>query len=67
MDVPALPFDVSAMEAHGIEIPADIKAATGYREFFAALSGYARAGLRALRAVNPITRGVPPDQVKRDN
>ena len=42
VDVPALPFNVSAMEADGIKIPVDIKATTGYREFFEMLSAYAR-------------------------
>ena len=66
-DAPALPFDITKMEEHGIEIPEDIKAASGYREFFAILTGYARDGLCELRAVNPITRDVQPDKVERDD
>jgi hypothetical protein len=58
---PALPFDVSELEKEGIQVPDDIKAAAGYREFFELLTGYASQGLQELRAVNPLTRDKLPD------
>ncbi len=64
---PNLPFDVAAMEQSGWIVPEDVKTATGYREFLALLEGYAKMGLRDLRAVNPITRGKPVDQVDDDD
>jgi hypothetical protein len=66
VDVPQLPLDVADLEGHGVEIPDDIKAAFGYREFFAILTGYAKAGLRELRAVNPIIRGELREESQRD-
>jgi hypothetical protein len=58
---PALPFDVSELEKEGIQVPDDIKAAAGYREFFELLTRYASQGLEELRAVNPLTRDKLPD------
>lgn len=64
---PELPFDVSEMENGGIHIPDDIKMATAYREFFELVLAYARVGLSALREVNPITRGKPPETDTHDD
>jgi hypothetical protein len=64
---PPLPFDVSDLEKRGIAVPDDIKAAAGYREFFEILTGYARNGLKELRAVNPVMRDKPPEAVERDD
>lgn len=52
---PALPIDVSEIEASGFNVPDDIKQATGYREILALLENYARAAHTELRAVNPRT------------
>ena len=65
--IPELPFDVSRMESKGIQIPDDIRMATGYREFFEIVQDYARVGLIALRGVNPITRGRPTETITRDD
>ena len=65
--IPELPFDLSKMESVGIQIPDDIRMATAYREFFQILKDYAREGLSALRGVNPITRGQPPEAITRDD
>jgi hypothetical protein len=62
-----LPFDVSDLERRGISVPADITTATAYREFFEMLARYVKAGLRELRAVNPITRGTPADSIERED
>jgi hypothetical protein len=62
-----LPFDVSELENQKIAVPADIRAASGYREFLAILTGYASTGLKELRAVNPVTRGKQPEAVERDD
>ncbi|MCK1281790.1 restriction endonuclease [Bradyrhizobium sp. 61] len=58
-----LPFDARDLEREGYEVPDDIKAATGYREFLHLLENYAQAGLLELRAVNPITREQPADAI----
>ena len=63
--LPPLPFDVSTMVDHGIEVPEEIRNATGYREFLGRLRAYAREGLREMRGVNPITRDTPWEQVTR--
>jgi hypothetical protein len=55
--LPPLPFDVRDLERERYEVPEDIKAATGYREFLQLLEHYAQAGLGELRAVNPLTNG----------
>ncbi len=65
--IPQLPFDVSEMERKGIQIPDDIRTATAYREFFHLLTQYARAGLSALREVNPITHGRSSQNISRDD
>lgn len=54
---PPLPLDVTRIEAAGFFVPDDIKRATGYREVLALLEGYARVGLRELRALNPRRNG----------
>jgi hypothetical protein len=54
--LPSIPFDFSELDRRGCIVPADIRAATGYREFLELLIHYAKAGLRQLRAVNPTTR-----------
>jgi hypothetical protein len=64
---PPLPFDYSKFGKRGSAAPADLKAATGYREFLELLTGYAKAGLAELRAVNPNTRGKPANQIERDD
>jgi hypothetical protein len=48
-------------------VPNDIKAATAYRDFFELLTEYAGAGLQALRAVNPITKGRPAASITHDD
>jgi hypothetical protein len=48
-------------------VPDDIKVATGYREFFELLMGYASQGLKELRAVNPLTRGKLPASCAGDD
>jgi Restriction endonuclease len=53
---PSLPFDFSELDKSSSIVPADIRAATGYREFLELLIHYVKAGLRQLRAVNPTTR-----------
>lgn len=60
---PPLPFDFAQMEERGITVPADVKAAGGYREFLSLLEEYARCGLAELRAVNPLTRGKSPEEL----
>ena len=65
--IPPLPRDVKEIEEQGIEIPADIKAATGYRELFSLLTLYALAGRKELRAVNPLTRGQTDKELTRDD
>ncbi len=64
---PVLPFDVSKMEEHGIQLPTDIRSATGYRELLSLLEGYASVGLKELRAVNPITRGKASEEIERED
>ncbi|MBO1907017.1 restriction endonuclease [Microvirga sp. 3-52] len=64
---PTLPFDCTRIEAHGIHVPEDIKAATAYRELFQALEAHVDEGLRALRKRNPITRNQPYDSIERDD
>jgi hypothetical protein len=54
--LPSVPFDFSELDKRGSAVPADIRAAKGYREFFELLTRYAEAGLRELRTVNPTTR-----------
>jgi hypothetical protein len=61
---PKLPFDVAEYESKGVQFPDDIKVASGYREFFELLVSYGRNGLKELRAVNPLTRGKPNDQIE---
>jgi hypothetical protein len=56
LPLPSIPFDFCEADKRGSAVPADIRAATGYREFLELLTGYAKAGLRELRAVNPTTR-----------
>ncbi len=63
---PELPFDVTGLESHGAVIPDDIKTATGYREFLGLLTDYGRAGLKELRAVNPLTRGKADDEIEEE-
>ena len=65
--IPELPLNISEMESRGVQIPDDIKMATAYREFFEIIQIYARVGLSELRAVNPITRGKPPETITRDD
>lgn len=65
--LPELPVDVTKMEEMGLRVPEDVKAARGYRELLQSLTGHARAGLAELRAHNPITRGVPPNEIHRDD
>ena len=52
--LPLIPFDFSELDKS--IVPADIRAATGYREFLELLGHYVKAGLKQLRAVNPTTR-----------
>jgi hypothetical protein len=69
-NIPALPFDperIAKMEEGGIHFPQDIKEAGSYREFFQLLTEYGKRGRLELRAVNPITRELPPEDVKRDD
>lgn len=54
---PDLPFDVSEMEMMSVDVPSDIKAIVGYREFLSLLERYAQVGHAELRRVNPVTRG----------
>ena len=65
--IPPLPIDVKALEEQGVEIPADIKSATGYREFFSLLTAYGLVGRKELRAVNPLTCGQTDEEVTRDD
>lgn len=64
---PPMPFDFTKMEEGGVAVPAEIKAAQGYRELLTMLENYARNGLRELRAVNPVTRGEMADEVDSDD
>ncbi|TIL42769.1 restriction endonuclease [Mesorhizobium sp.] len=64
---PPMPFDFTNMEEGGVAVPAEIKAAQGYRELLTVLENYARKGLRELRAVNPVTRGKMADEVDSDD
>lgn len=64
---PPLPLDVTQIEERGVKVPAEIKSAIAYRELFELLVAYAQSGLRELRAVNPVTRGKPPDSIDRDD
>lgn len=65
--VPALPFDITKLQKRAAWVPDEIKEARGYREFLSLLQGYAKEGLKELRAVNPITRGKAPEIVTRDD
>jgi hypothetical protein len=62
-NAPPMPFDFAKMEERGVTVPADVKAAVGYREFLSLLEEYALRGLPELRAVNPITRGKSSDEL----
>lgn len=64
---PPLPFDCSSLDAKKIAIPDDIRNAKGYGEFFELLLKYGLEGRAALRAVNPVTRGKPPESVQNDD
>jgi Restriction endonuclease len=55
--VPPLPFAFAGMEERGVIVPANIKSAAGYQEFFDLLENYAEQGLEELREVNPIFKG----------
>lgn len=61
--LPPLPFDVSELERQGCPVPHEVRGAAGYRELLALLEHYARIGLEELRAVNPLTRGQPADEI----
>jgi hypothetical protein len=61
--VPPLPLDVRKIEAHGLVVPDDVKAAHGYRELLQLLEHYAEVGLQELRGVNPLTRGIAPEKL----
>jgi hypothetical protein len=65
--VPPLPFDIAKLQERAAWVPDDIKEARGYRECLSLLQGYAKEGLKELRAVNPITRGKAPGTVTRDD
>jgi hypothetical protein len=60
---PQLPFDVSELDARGLPVPDEVRAARGYRELLQLLEHYAGIGLAELRAVNPLTRGQPADAI----
>lgn len=66
--LPALPIDLRGVirDEVKVEVPADLAAATGYQEFLEILEIYAREGLAALRALNPITRDKVPCDIERD-
>jgi len=67
--LPALPIDFRSVVRDDVkvEVPADLAAATGYQEILELLEAYAREGLAALRALNPITRDKAPGAVERDD
>jgi hypothetical protein len=67
--LPGLPIDLRGVvrDEFKVEVPADLAAATGYQEFLELLEAYAREGLAALRALNPITRDKVPGAVERDD
>jgi hypothetical protein len=64
---PPLPIDLSKLVAKGFNVPGDVRAAAGYRELLELLVRYARQGLAELRAVNPNTRDIPPEDIERDD
>jgi hypothetical protein len=65
-ELPLDPFRIAELEGEGVIFPDDIKAAAAYREFFGLLEGYALAGLRDLRAVNPLTRSDQDNKTPHD-
>lgn len=64
---PAMPFDCSQLDKEGIAVPGDIRAAAGYRELFELLMAYGLEGRKALRAVNPITRGKADAEIEDED
>ncbi|WP_314526816.1 restriction endonuclease [uncultured Brevundimonas sp.] len=54
-------------EGEPLVVPDDVREAKGYRELFQRLTAYGLEGLRELRSHNPVTRGVPEDQVESDD
>lgn len=65
--VPAMPFDFAKIDKQGVAVPDKVRNATGYRELLALLERYAAEGLAALRKVNPVTRDLKPEDVRRDD
>ncbi|WP_282046655.1 restriction endonuclease [Roseibium album] len=66
LEAPELPLSYDKIEKMGFAIPADIKDLTGYRELLERLEVIAEEGLVELRKVNPITRGMDPSEIDRD-
>lgn len=64
---PTLPFDCSELDERKIPIPDDIRATRGYREFFKLIVNYGLEGRAALREVNPLTRGLPPEAIRSED
>ncbi len=64
---PSLPFDCSELDKRKILVPDDIRAVKGYREFFELIMKYGIEGRIALREVNPITRGRPPEEIQNED
>ena len=62
-------WQVRAIASFKIELAGTFrqKIPSTYREFFTILEGYASAGLNELRALNPLTRGKPQNEILRDD
>lgn len=61
---PPLPLDIENLDRMEVDVPTDVRNATGLRELLKLLEDYAREGLAELRKHNPITQNaeaIAPD------